>query len=182
MVLLNSSTCNFDWKPKDFDFVSIQGEKNTLYKTKGLNGLLVMFICNHCPYVKAIEHKISIESLRIKKLKVNSLAIMSNDQSAFIEDSNINLKEQIKRANLDFPYIVDTSQEVGKLFDAQCTPEFYFFNSSMKLKYRGRLDSHGKEKTMGSPELYYAIEEVIAKGYCSTRQYPSIGCSIKWKN
>ena len=181
MVLLNSSTCNFDWKPKNFNFTSLQEQQGSLYNSSGINGILVMFICNHCPYVKAIEEKISIETERIKKLNVNSIAIMSNDQSLYIEDSDDGLREQIKRANFNFPYVVDSSQELGKMFEAQCTPEFYYFNNLTKLKYRGRLDSNAKKPSMGKPELYYAIEETISKGYCSTRQYPSIGCSIKWK-
>ena len=182
MVLLNSSTCNFDWKPDNFNFTSLQEEQNSLYNLLGNNGILVMFICNHCPYVKSIEEKISKETDRIKKLGVNSIAIMSNDQSSNIEDSDDGLRKQIKRANFNFPYFVDSTQEVAKLFEAQCTPEFYYFNNLIKLKYRGRLDSDGKKSSMGKPELYYAIEETISKGYCSTRQYPSMGCSIKWKN
>ena len=129
MVLLNSSTSNFDWKPKNFNFTSLQEQQGSLYNSSGINGILVMFICNHCPYVKAIEEKISIETERIKKLNVNSIAIMSNDQSSYIEDSDDGLREQIKRANFNFPYVVDSSQELGKMFDAQCTPEFYYFNN-----------------------------------------------------
>ena len=182
MVLLNSSSCNFDWKPSDFKFTSIQKEQNSLYNSKGINGLIVMFLCNHCPYVKAIENKISTETKKIKELNVNALAIMSNDQSLYEEDSNLGLQDQIKRAKFEFPYTVDSSQKIGRSFNAQCTPEFYYFNNSLKLKYRGRLDSHGKDPSMGEPELYYAIEEIISKGYCSNPQYPSIGCSIKWKN
>ncbi len=182
MVLLNSSTCNFDWRPKNFSFVSLQGHKSTLYNSIDLNGLLVIFICNHCPYVLAIEDKISKETKRLKEKKVNTLAIMTNDQSTYKEDSDDNLKEQIRRAKFNFPYIVDGSQNIGKNFNVKCTPEFYFFNSNINLKYRGRLDSNGKNSQMGKPDLYNAVEEIISKGYCSTRQYPSIGCSIKWKN
>jgi len=182
MVLLNSSSCNLNWKPINFKFTSLQGDKSSIFESKGQNGLLVMFLCNHCPYVLAIEQKISKETKRIQKIGVESIAFMSNDQSLFKEDSNNFLLEQISRANFDFPYILDENQEIGRSFDAQCTPEFYFFNKNLELKYRGRLDSNGKGTEMGNPELYYAIEEVISKGYCSTQQYPSIGCSIKWKN
>ena len=182
MVLLNSSSCNFGWKPENFEFTSLKGDKNSLYGMSGLNGILIMFICNHCPYVRSIEKKITIETSRLKEIKVNSLAIMSNDQSAYPEDSNSNLLEQISRANFDFEYIVDSDQSIAKNFEALCTPEFYFFDKDLKLHYRGRLDSNGKDPEMGEPELYYAIEEVIAKGYCSSQQSPSMGCSIKWKS
>ncbi len=182
MVLLNSSSCKFGWKPENFEFTSLKGDKNSLYNMSGLNGTLIMFICNHCPYVRSIEKKIAIETFRLKKIKVNSLAIMSNDQSAYPEDSNTNLLDQISRANFGFEYLVDSDQSIAKNFDALCTPEFYFFDKDLKLQYRGRLDSNGKDPEMGEPELYYAIEEVIAKGYCSSQQSPSMGCSIKWKN
>jgi|TARA_A100001015_G_scaffold135264_1_gene150090 thioredoxin-related protein len=182
MVLLNSSSCKFGWKPENFEFISLKGDKNSLYNMSGLNGILIMFICNHCPYVRSIEEKIAIETFRLKEIKVNSLAIMSNDQSAYPEDSDSNLLEQASRANFDFDYIVDSDQSIAKNFDALCTPEFYFFDKDLKLHYRGRLDSNGKDPEMGEPELYYAIEEVIAKGYCSTQQSPSMGCSIKWKS
>ena len=182
MVLLNSSSCKFGWKPENFEFTSLKGDKNSLYNMSGLNGILIMFICNHCPYVRSIEKKIAIETSRLKEIKVNSLAIMSNDQAAYPEDSNTNLLEQISRANFDFEYLVDSDQSIAKNFDALCTPEFYFFDKDLKLQYRGRLDSNGKDPEMGEPELYYAIEEVIAKGYCSSQQSPSMGCSIKWKS
>jgi len=182
MVLLNSSSCKFGWKPENFEFTSLKGDKNSLYNISGLNGILIMFICNHCPYVRSIEKKIAIETSRLKEIKVNSLAIMSNDQSAYPEDSNTNLLEQISRANFDFEYLVDNDQTIAKNFEALCTPEFYFFDKDFKLQYRGRLDSNGKDPEMGDPELYYAIEEVIAKGYCSSQQSPSMGCSIKWKS
>ena len=182
MVLLNSSSCKFGWKPENFEFTSLKGDKNSLYNMSGLNGILIMFICNHCPYVRSIEKKIAIETSRLLEIKVNSLAIMSNDQSAYPEDSNPNLLKQISRANFDFEYVVDSDQSIAKDFEAQCTPEFYFFDKDLKLQYRGRLDSNGKDPEMGEPELYYAIEEVIAKGYCSSQQSPSMGCSIKWKS
>ena len=182
MVLLNSSSCNFGWKPENFEFISLKGNKNSLYNISGFNGILIMFICNHCPYVRSIEKKIAIETSRLKEIKVNSLAIMSNDQSAYPEDSNSNLLEQISRANFNFEYVIDSDQSIARNFNALCTPEFYFFDKELKLQYRGRLDSNGKNPEMGEPELYYAIEEVIAKGYCSSQQSPSMGCSIKWRS
>ena len=182
MVLLNSSSCNFDWQPTNFQFINLKGEKGSFYDSFDTNGLLVMFICNHCPYVRSIETKIASETQRLKVLNVNSIAFMSNDQNSYKEDHNKFLLEQISRAKFEFEYIVDATQSIAQTFDAQCTPEFYYFNNDKKLKYRGRLDSNGKDSSMGKPELYSAVEEVIAKGYCSSQQYPSMGCSIKWKN
>ena len=182
MVLLNSSRCNLKFKPENFEYKSLQGQNNYLFDASGPNGLLVMFICNHCPYVKSIEIKISRETKRLQNIGVESIAFMSNDQVSYVEDSDEGLNEQILRAKFTFPYVVDSDQSIGKSFDAQCTPEFYYFNQNMELRYRGRLDSNGKNEEMGHPELYYAVEEVITKGYCSTQQYPSMGCSIKWKN
>ncbi len=182
MVLLNSSSCNFDWKPDNFPFSNLDGEKRFFYKIFGENGLLVMFICNHCPYVRAIENKISIETKRLKDLNVNSIAFMPNDQNAYVEDQDKFLLDQISRAKFNFEYVIDDTQSIAKSFEAQCTPEFYYFSIDKKLKYRGRLDSNGKDPEMGKPELYSAVEESIAKGYCSSQQYPSIGCSIKWKS
>ena len=140
MVLLNSSSCKFGWKPENFEFTSLKGDKNSLYNMSGLNGILIMFICNHCPYVRSIEKKIAIETARLKEIKVNSLAIMSNDQSSYPEDSNSNLLKQISRANFNFEYIVDKDQSIAKNFDALCTQEFYFLDKDLKLQYRGRLD------------------------------------------
>ena len=107
---------------------------------------------------------------------------MSNDQNAYEEDHDQFLLKQMSRAKFKFDYIVDNTQSIAKSFDAQCTPEFFYFNNEKKLKYRGRLDSNGKSPSMGDPELYSAVEESIAKGYCSNQQYPSMGCSIKWKS
>jgi len=179
---INSSRCNLDWTPDNFEYVSLQGTESSFYNSFGQNGLLLMFICNHCPYVKSIESKISSETVRLRALGVNSIAIMANDQASYTEDSDINLITQIQSAKFEFPYAVDKDQSIAKSFDAQCTPEFYYFNIEKKLKYRGRLDSNGKNSEMGEPELYNAVEEIISKGYSSAEQHPSVGCSIKWKN
>ena len=182
MALTKTPICNFGEKAKDFNLKSTENKKISLNDVVGKNGTLVMFICNHCPYVRSIEKKIATEAQRLKILNVNSVAFMPNDQNAYKEDHNEFLLEQIYRANFKFDYVVDETQSIAKLFDAKCTPEFYYFNSYKKLKYRGRLDSNGKKSAMGNPELYSAVEEIIVKGYCSSQQHPSMGCSIKWKN
>ena len=178
----SSAVCDFGWKAPQFNLPSTKGSDFSLQSAKGENGTLIMFICNHCPYVRSIENKISIETQRLKDINVNSIAFMSNDQSAYEEDHDQFLLKQISRAKFKFDYIVDNTQSIAKSFDAQCTPEFFYFNNEKKLKYRGRLDSNGKSPSMGDPELYSAVEECIAKGYCSNQQYPSMGCSIKWKS
>ena len=182
MVALTTPICEFGWKAPDFNLPGVDGKSYSLSEIKGINGTLVMFICNHCPYVRSIEDKISNETHRLREINVNSIAFMSNDQNAYEEDHDQFLLEQISRAKFKFDYIIDYSQSIAKSFDAKCTPEFYYFNKEKKLKYRGRLDSNGKNPSMGHPELYSAVEESIAKGYCSSQQYPSIGCSIKWKS
>jgi len=179
---IQTPICDFGQKAYNFELKSTDNKILSLSDVKGENGTLIMFICNHCPYVRSIETKISTETQRLKILNVNSIAFMSNDQNSYEEDHNKFLFEQISRAKFEFEYIVDDTQSIAKTFDAQCTPEFYYFSNDKKLKYRGRLDSNGKDSSMGKPELYSAVEEVIAKGYCSSQQYPSMGCSIKWKN
>ena len=179
---VNAPNDNLDVLAPSFNLKNIDDEMLSLNNAKGLNGTVIVFICNHCPYVRSIETKIATETQRLKVLNVNSIAFMSNDQNSYEEDHNKFLLEQISRAKFEFEYIVDATQSIAKTFDAQCTPEFYYFSNDKKLKYRGRLDSNGKDPSMGKPELYSAVEEIIAKGYCSSQQYPSMGCSIKWKN
>ena len=183
MVLLNSSSCNFGWKPENFEFTGLKGNKNSLYDMTGLNGILIMFICNHCPYVRSIEKKIAIETSRLKEVKVNSLAFMSNDQSAYPEDSNPNLLEQISRANFDFEYIVDSDQSIAKNFEALCTPEFLLFDKNNELFYHGRYDksrpNNGIEVT--GEDLKKGVD-MLLNDDSGTKflQYPSMGCNIKW--
>ena len=135
MVLLNSSSCNFDWQPTNFQFINLNEKKGSFYESFGANGLLVMFICNHCPYVRSIESKIASETKKLKDLKVNSIAFMSNDQNSYEEDHNKFLLEQISRAKFEFEYIVDTSQSIAKTFEAQCTPEFFYFNKDKRCSW-----------------------------------------------
>ena len=182
IALLSSPLCDFGKKIIDFSLKNVDEKIYTLNDLIGSNGTLVMFICNHCPYVKAIITKLVTTTRELEKIGINSIAIMPNDQDEYKEDNNKFLLEQITRAKFKFDYIVDDFQTIAKLFDVQCTPEFYYFNKDKKLKYRGRLDSNQKDPSMGKPELYYAVEEIILKGYCSSQQYPSMGCSIKWKS
>ena len=179
---VNAPNDNLDVLAPSFNLKNINDEIVSLDNAKGVSGTVIVFICNHCPYVRSIENKIARETKRLKGFNINSIAFMSNDQNAYEEDHNKFLLEQISRAKFEFDYNLDASQTIAKTFNAQCTPEFYYFNNDKKLKYRGRLDSNGKDPSMGKAELYSAVEEIITKGYCSSQQYPSMGCSIKWKD
>ena len=142
-----------------------------------------MFICNHCPYVKAILTKLVIEGQKLSKAGIPIFAICSNDAEEYPEDSFENMKLIAKRLNFPFPYLHDVNQKVAKDFGAVCTPDFFGFNSEKILKYRGRLDDSGKKYQIGGKsELTDAMIEIAQTGTYEKPQIPSIGCSIKWKN
>ena len=180
-MAINSASCNFNWIPENFTLKDLNNNIVNLYDCFGQKGLLVMFICNHCPYVKSIEKKIKYESDMLLSIGIKSLAIMSNDQESYTEDSNDNLKKQHNDNNFVFPYLIDSKQSVAKNFQALCTPEFFGFNSDKSLQYRGRLDSLGKDQNLGKRELFHAMNEISEKKYTNNDQFPSMGCSIKWK-
>ena len=144
---------------------------------------LVMFICNHCPYVKAILTKLVEEGQKLNRAGIPIYAVCSNDSDEYPEDSFENMKLIATRYKFPFPYLHDENQNVAKDFGAVCTPDFFGFNSDKILKYRGRLDDSGKKhKQGGKSELTEAMIEISKTGTCKKPQIPSIGCSIKWKN
>ena len=184
MVSLTTPVCDFHQSAIEFDLPGVDGQNWTLEKAKGKNGLLVMFICNHCPYVKAI-HKRLVEDTRILRdeFGVNSIAIMSNDPNEYAEDSFENMTLISEQWDFPFPYVLDESQAVAKAYGAVCTPDFFGYNAELKLQYRGRLDESRKET---SPEgvrrdLLEAMQQVAKTGQGPLEQIPSMGCSIKWK-
>lgn len=184
MVSLTTPVCDFNTDAIDFELPGVDGQNWNLEKAKGKNGLLVMFICNHCPYVKAI-HKRLVEDTRILRNEygVNSIAIMSNDASIREEDSFENMKKVAELWDFPFPYVIDETQEIAKAYGAVCTPDFFGYNSELKLQYRGRLDESRKET---APEgvrrdLLEAMKQVAQTGQGPLEQIPSMGCSIKWK-
>ena len=183
MVLLNSSTCNFDWKPKNFNFTSLQEQQGSLYNSSGINGILVMFICNHCPYVKAITKDIVEDCNEFKKKGINSVAISSNDTVNYPEDSFENMIEFAKKNKFNFPYLIDETQEIAKAYDAVCTPDFFGYNKNLELQYRGR--SRELKKLMpvrnGKSDLFKAMVQIAETNNGPKGQTPSAGCSIKWK-
>jgi peroxiredoxin len=183
MVSTPTPVCNFGWKAQDFDLPGIDGKRHSLASARGPNGLLVMFICNHCPYVKAVIRRIVRDTRELAALGIGSIAIMSNDPSEYPEDSWDNMAKVAREFDFPFPYVLDETQDVAKAWGAVCTPDFFGFNSALELQYRGRLDESRKDT---APEgvrrdLFEAMKVVAATGSGPQEQIPSIGCSIKWR-
>ena len=183
MVRLETPICDFGWKAVDFDLPGTDGKRYRLTDVRGENGLLVMFICNHCPFVKAVRERIVRDCLELRQHGINVIAIMSNDPADYPEDSFDNMKKVAAEFNFPFPYVWDETQEVAKAYGAVCTPDFFGFNSQLELQYRGRLDASGKETAPAGVrrDLFEAMKEVARTGKGPAEQIPSIGCSIKWK-
>jgi peroxiredoxin len=183
MVSLETPVCDFGAPAIDFSLRGVDGKVWTLEQCRGENGLLVMFICNHCPYVKAIRDRLVRDTLELRTLGVNSVAIMSNDPAEYAEDSFENMKIVAERENFPFPYLIDETQETAKAYGAVCTPDFFGYNADLELQYRGRLDASRKEAA--SPDvrrdLFEAMAQVARTGTGPQEQVPSMGCSIKWK-
>lgn len=182
MVSLETPVCDFGWKAPDFDLPGVDGKRYTLRDVMGEKGLLVMFICNHCPYVKAVRERIVRDARELKTLGINSVAIMSNDPADYPEDSFENMQQVAREYNYPFPYLYDETQDVAKRYGAVCTPDFFGFNANYELQYRGRLDASRKETVPDAPrDLFNAMSEVARTGQGPREQIPSMGCSIKWK-
>jgi peroxiredoxin len=182
MVSLQPPLCDFGWKADPFELSGVDGNRYTLENARGKNGLLVMFICNHCPYVKSIRERIIRDTRELQKHGINSIAIMSNDPEDYPEDSFENMKLVSQQFNYPFPYVWDKTQQVAKKYGAVCTPDFFGFNSKLELQYRGRLDSSRKEAVADAPrDLFDAMVKVAQSGHGPEVQIASMGCSIKWK-
>ncbi len=167
----------------DFSLPGVDGKVWTLADIRGKNGLLVMFICNHCPYVKGARERIISDARELKDYGVNSIAIMSNDQTDYPEDSFDTMRRVAQEFKFPFPYVFDETQAVAKSYGAVCTPDFFGYNAQLKLQYRGRLDAGGKEAIPGARrELFEAMKAVSRTGQGPREQLPSMGCSIKWKH
>jgi len=184
MVSLETPVCEFGLPAVDFSLPGVDGNVWTLEQCRGDKGLLVMFICNHCPYVKAVLDRIVRDTAELKTVGINSVAIMSNDPSEYPEDSFDNMANIADKAGFSFPYLYDESQAVAKAYGAICTPDFFGYNADLQLQYRGRLDVSRKE---AAPEdarrdLYEAMKQVAETGVGPNEQIPSIGCSIKWRD
>ena len=183
MVALNPPVCNFGWPAVPFDLPGTDGRRHTLESARGPNGLLVMFICNHCPYVKAVIDRIIRDCRELQAHGVGSIAIMSNDPAAYPEDSFEHMQRWARELAFPFPYVVDASQDIARAYGAVCTPDFFGFNGQLTLQYRGRLDASGRNPAPADAprELYEAMLQVARTGAGPQQQTPSIGCSIKWR-
>ena len=185
MVALETPICNFGWMAPDFSLKGIDEKNYSFSDVKGKNGTLVMFICNHCPYVKSVIGRIVEDCKILQENGIGIIAIMSNDVNDHKyghEDSFENMIKFSKNNQFSFPYVYDETQETGREYDAVCTPDFFGFNSNNKLQYRGRLESSQQELVPNArKELLEAMLQVAKNGKGPKEQIPSIGCSIKWK-
>ena len=184
MVSLQTPVCDFGLAAPEFTLPGVDGRQWSLSDCAGEKGLLVMFICNHCPYVKAIRDRIVRDTNELKALGINSVAIMSNDPSLYDEDSFENMKKVAEEYQFSFPYLLDESQQVAKAYGAVCTPDFFGYNAKMELQYRGRLDASRKEAASADVrrDLFEAMKLVAETQKGPQDQVPSMGCSIKWKD
>lgn len=183
MVSLQPPVCNFGWEARAFDLLGVDGKRYTLENTCGKHGLLVMFICNHCPYVKSIRDRIVRDTRELLQYGIGSIAIMSNDPAEYVEDSFENMRKIAQQYAYSFPYVWDETQQVAKDYGAVCTPDFFGFNAQLKLQYRGRLDASRKEAaTDAHRDLFNAMVQVSQTGKGPLEQFSSMGCSIKWKD
>ena len=182
MTLTKTPICNFGEKAKDFNLLSTEKKKMSLDMVKGDNGTLVMFICNHCPYVKAVIKDIVEDVKFLEDLGIKSVAIMSNDVKNYPDDSFETMISFSKIHNFSFPYLIDDTQKIAKDYDAVCTPDFFGYNKNLELQYRGRIRELRDLNpiTQGESDLRTAMELVAKSGKGPKKQIPSMGCNIKW--
>ncbi len=182
MASLNPPVCNFGWHAPDFTLPNVDGNLISRDTSMGKNGLLVMFICNHCPYVKAILPRLISDITKLKTHGINTVAIMSNDPTDYPEDSVENMQKISLEMAFPFPYLFDETQQIAKNYGAVCTPDFFGFNNKFELQFRGRFDESRKETASNSTrDLFKAMELIAETGAGPREQIASIGCSIKWK-
>jgi peroxiredoxin len=182
-MAISTPLCNFGWKAPDFELNDTHGVRQTLHTLRGPKGLLLMFICNHCPYVKAIIDRICRDALELQGMGIGVAAIMSNDTDAYPDDSLDNMQKVSRAMNFSFPYLYDATQNVARDYQAVCTPDFFGFNQDLKLQYRGRLDASGRAQAAPDArrELVDAMRQIAASGHGPAEQVASMGCSIKWR-
>lgn len=175
--------CNFGWKPIDAQLPGVDGQQHSILENAGSKGLVVVFMCNHCPYVLAVVDRIVREAKALEELGIGFVAISSNDAETYPQDSFENMKRFAQEHRLPFPYLYDESQTVARAWDAVCTPDFFGFNKNLELQYRGRLDASRKDAASVDThrDLYEAMKQVAETNQGPREQVASMGCSIKWK-
>ena len=182
MTRLDTSPGTLGTTAPHFDLPGVDGKRHTLASVRGANGLVVMFLCNHCPYVKAVIDKIPRDLRELAALGIGGVAIMSNDVEAYPEDSFDNMRAVAARHGFGFPYVYDATQDVARAYGAVCTPDIFGYDRDLRLVYRGRLDDAGRTPREGNRRDLVEAMRAVARGQpAPAEQYASIGCSIKWR-
>lgn len=184
MVKTETPVCEFGVKAPEFVLPGTDGKRWSLEDCRGENGTLIMFICNHCPFVKAVQTRLVRDTKELLEHGIISVAIMSNDPADYPEDSFDNMREIASQFNFPFPYLFDETQEIAHSFGAVCTPDFFGYNKNLELQYRGRLDASRIEPAPvdADRELFDAMCQIAQIGKGPDDQIASVGCSIKWKS
>lgn len=182
-MAVETPICNFGWKAPDFSLPGTDGKAYALADVKGKNGTLIIFMCNHCPYVLAILERLIRDVRDLQALGLGVAAINANDPAQYPADSFENMKKMATEHDFSFPYLFDEAQDVARAFDAVCTPDFFGFNKDLRLQYRGRLDASKRDTAPidAKRELFEAMALIANTGHGPKAQIPSMGCSIKWK-
>ncbi len=183
MVLTHTPICEFGLPAPDFSLPGTDGRIWSRDECAGPRGLLVMFICNHCPYVRAINRKLVRDTAALIELGIGCVGIMPNDTETYPEDDLPHMRRAAEEQGYPFPYLMDETQDVARAYGAVCTPDFFGYNAALQLQYRGRLDEAGKRADCDQArrDLFLAMQEVAATGRGPLEQVPSMGCSIKWR-
>lgn len=182
MALTHTPAAELGMAAPDFELPGVDGQRHSLASVRGKRGTLVMFICNHCPYVKAIQGRLVEDASALQAMGVGVVAIMANDPTDYPEDSFDNMQRVARELAYPFPYLLDETQAVARAYGAVCTPDFFGFDADLKLAYRGRLDAAGANPSRGDlpRELVDAYRAYLTSGRMPAEQHPSMGCSIKW--
>lgn len=182
MVKTLTPVCDFGWEPSGFELLGVDGKHSSLKDCLGKNGTVVAFVCNHCPFVKAIQQQLLADARLLKEKGVSFVLINANDSTQYPEDSYEKMQQLSSEMQYPFPYLWDETQEVAQAWNAVCTPDFFGFNSQLELQYRGRLDDSGmRANPKAERELLNVMLQVAETGKGPSQQTPSVGCSIKWK-
>jgi peroxiredoxin len=183
MARTETPICEFGKPAPDFSLPGVDGRAYALRDVRGPNGVLVMFICNHCPYVQAVRERIIRDVKELKEYGIGAVAISANDPTDYPEDSFENMKAVAREFAFPMPYLFDETQEIARAYGAVCTPDFFGYNKDLQLQYRGRLDESRKDAVPDARrDLFEAMKQIARTGQGPKDQIASMGCSIKWKN